>query len=71
MAATTTLTSLRTRVYNIINEDEDTKNYPYTLIDGLINNAQRVILNTNPYNVNRDTKETSPKFTFVDTDDFY
>lgn len=38
-----TLTQLRTQVYNILREDEDTSAYPYTLVDSLINSAQQRI----------------------------
>jgi len=41
--ATKTLDNLRTILYDLLKEEHNSSAYPYTLVDMLLNNAQRNI----------------------------
>ena len=66
-----TLTNLRTQVYDLLREEQNSNAYPYTLVDQMINIAQQEICTgqvVNPINKQSIKKGRLP---FLESDEFY
>ena len=67
----TSLSTLRTQVYDILREKEDSSSYPYTLVDSLINSAQLRICSGLIRNTFNNTAITKGALPFLEQREFY